>query len=446
MINKLESKVENRILKYEDYKGNLYLYDSNSNYIFKHTDILEDILTSIYCETEEADVKKLKQKYPDVDLCKQIDIIINLLNKEKERLVTDKIGLNSLWMNISHECNLRCIYCYGTDGTYGTHKTRMTVEEAKKTIDYWFSRLDKKAKEVKITFFGGEPTINKNVIAFSVKYINELLNEKYKIKYRITTNGTLIDIELLEIFQKNNFSITVSLDGDEKTHNKNRPFSNGNDSFQKVISNILYLQKNGIKSIAARLTILHKNVINLENNVNELWSLGVNNIALNIVASTETNFNITNEDIKCLQKQIHNLALEMLKFNEKTIYNISLCGDLLHHRMKNKCLFYSNQNLLVETNGDVFRCHRLVGNQKFNLGNIFTNKQFEKENVSEGQTNIKCKNCWANKLCTSCPQINNLYNNDIDNPYEIYCAFNKIIIEEGIKFYTTSIVSKGGIN
>ena len=432
----------NCILKYRDYKDDLYLYDSKSNCIFKHSNIVEDILTR-YIDGEYSFVTEtLSEKYPAVNIDKQMKAYSKLLFNKKDKENLNCVAFDSLWLNISHECNLRCVYCYGGDGTYGTRKPLMTIDDAKKTIDYWYQRLDKSAKEVTITFFGGEPTVNKKVIAFSIGYLNDLLYRKLPVKYKITTNGTIMDAELLKLLKNNNFIITVSIDGDEENHNKNRPFSNGEGSFRKAIDTILLLQKNDIYNITARLTIVHENVGNLENNVRMLWGIGIKSIALNMVASLDDKYKITNDDIKCLRDQIHNLALKMYKHPNMSIYNLKLYGYLLYNRMNNNCLFYSNKNLLVETNGDVYRCHRLVGNRKFVIGNIFENSDFLKENHTAQVNSEKCSNCWANKLCTSCPQINYLYNNNLDVPYDVYCDFNKILIEEGIKLYTTARTQK----
>lgn len=428
---------DNCILKYKDYEDNLYLYDSKSNCIFKYSNIVEDILTINIGREKDLVTEALRKKYPAADIDKQMEVYSKLLLNKKNKENSNRAVFDSLWLNVSHKCNLRCVYCYGGDGTYGTHKPLMSIDDAKKTIDYWYQRLDKGAEEATITFFGGEPTINKTVIAFSLGYLNDLMYGKIPVKYKITTNGTIMDEELLKLLKKNNFSITVSIDGDEENHNKNRPFSNGDGSFKKAIDTILLMQENNIYNITARLTIVHKNAGHLEDNVKLLWGLGIKSIALNMVASLEDEYKITNDDIKCLRDQIHNLALEMYNHTNISIYNFKLYGYLLYNRMNNNCLFYSNKNLLVETNGDVYRCHRLVGNHEFVIGNIFENSDFLKERYSTKVNNEKCRSCWANKLCTSCPQINYLYNNNLDEPYDVYCDFNKLLIEEGIKLYTT---------
>ena len=165
------------IFKFKDFKGNEYIYDSNSNFIFNYSDLLEDVLNSIENYDQENARSFLRQKYPDFD-------IDDLIAKTKSyRIVEEDIHdpsirneeFNSLWLNISHICNLRCVYCYGVDGTYGTQKTLMKIEDAKNIIDFWYKRLETRSKEVKVTFFGGEPTINKEVIKYSVNYLNTCL-------------------------------------------------------------------------------------------------------------------------------------------------------------------------------------------------------------------------------------------------------------------------------
>ena len=168
----------------------------------------------------------------------------------------------------------------------------MKIGDAKNIIDFWYKRLETRSKEVKVTFFGGEPTINKEVIKYSVNYLN-----------------------------------------------RNRPFADGNGSFHNAINTILSLQNVGIINVAVRMTIVHDNVLNLEDNIQKLWDLGVKNVAINMVSSLEKQFQITCEDIAYLKEQVHNLAIKMIKSRENNIYNFQLYGYLLHNRYTNNCPF-----------------------------------------------------------------------------------------------------------
>ena len=394
-------------------------------------------MASISDHTNAKSIASIKDKYKQINIDKQIESIMDLVSPDKVDTYEEwKQEWDSLWLNISHNCNLRCVYCYGIDGSYGTEKALMSRDEVKKAIDFWAEKIDKTSDKVCVTFFGGEPTMNKDVLIYAVNYINSLFRDHVVIDYRITTNGTRMDETLIRFFKKNKFSVTISIDGNENQHNANRPYKGGKGSFRDAINSILQLQKSGVDTTSARLTIVHESVKSLEKNIRELWNLGVKNVAVNMVASEDDKYKITSNDINLIRKQMHNLAVEMLNNSNHNIYNFQLIAKLLHYRLTNNCLFYSNKNLLVETNGDVYMCHRFVGIDKFRIGNIYTNKIIRKTYDPENARK-KCRSCWAYKLCTSCPQINYLYNNDVDLPYEIYCDFNKILIEEGIKLYTT---------
>ncbi|AFS77851.1 radical SAM domain-containing protein [Gottschalkia acidurici 9a] len=434
-----------------NYNSKKFIFIGNYKTLFEYTDLLNDILKLLSNHNDDEIVNKLEGKYSSKLVREQVSIIkewilkinshnenqYNLNNNiERDYWHKEKV-LKSLWLNISHDCNLRCIYCYGDGGNYGKRTELMTVEKAKEIIDYWFKYLNKESKEVNVVFFGGEPLMNKDVLFFAVDYINNLIGHNKNIKYMLTTNATIMDSKLLDLFTKNKFSITLSIDGEKEIQDKNRPYCSGEGTFNKVIETIGLLKKSYNK-LTARLTLTHDNVPRLKQSIEDLWNLGITNVNFEIVSSKDKSLKLTEEDIKILKPQIQDLAKityrNIIDNNNKYILTFIKYGKILHNYLDNSCTFYSKNSLMVDPDGEIFKCHRLIEQEEFMVGNISNELDWGKYNKNKN-TNSKCDDCWINKLCFQCPQINYTFNNNIYDPYELSCELTKIIVEESLKLY-----------
>jgi uncharacterized protein len=132
---------------------------------------------------------------------------------------------------ISQTCNLRCSYCYGDKGKFGSEGACMTKEVAEKAIRF----LVEKSKIINsqyflITFFGGEPLLNFELIKFVIEFNKTEYPDK-EFTYTFTTNGTLFTHEIIDYIKSNNVSILISIDGDKKIHDSSRVFEDGKGSF-----------------------------------------------------------------------------------------------------------------------------------------------------------------------------------------------------------------------
>lgn len=427
-----------------------YIYLENYNTIFEKNDLLDDILSRISKQSNEEIINELNEKYDTDDISNQISIIrdwFTKVDKHKEKIDKkfeinkddwfNKKALTSLLINISHDCNLRCKYCYGDGGYYGKERELMTVERAKEIIDYWFKYLYIGKEKINVTFFGGEPLMNKEVLIFSVNYINDLLS-KYKKSpnYGMTTNGTILDKDILELLVKNNFKLILSIDGGREIDNKNRPYVSGKGSFDTVKENIGHLKKY-YSRLSARLTLTHEDVKDFAKSVKEIWNLGVQNVMYDIVSTNNIKFKLTKEDLKLLKPQIQELSEityeSMISDGNKILKPLLSISSELHNKIFNPgCPYDSKKILAVDPDGDIFKCHRLTGDSKFNVGNISTGLDWDKYNQ---HNKIICNDCWANNLCHKCAQANYVENGDVNKPYEVWCEHRKMLIKEGIKLY-----------
>lgn len=424
----------------KSYDNQDFLYNTECNMVFEYNDFLYNIFSN-----DEPDKSELQFSYPDVDVDKQIDTLASLKNQyqeikthKKSSAMEDK-GYHTLWLNIAHDCNLNCIYCYGEGGSYNKQTKLINFDMAKKIIDYWIEKIDKTAEELSVIFFGGEPLLNKEVMINCVSYINSILGDKFVLKYGTTTNVTLIDDEILNLFQNNYFNVTLSIDGGEETQNRNRPYKNGKGSYTIVRKNLEQL-RNITPVLTARMTLIRSDVDKAIDRVEELWNLGVNNIAFEMVETSQRELAITVEDMPNLEKQIELLGKRtyenIIHGDSKIIVEFIKNGRTLQNHLLNICSFYDNKTLKVDPEGEVFRCHRLIGKNEFSTGNLFMVNETEKNNEEEILPK-KCEVCWAKNICVRCPETNLINTGDINKPNTTSCRFKKKMILESLKLYVS---------
>lgn len=424
----------------KSYENHDFLYNTECNMVFEYNDFLYNIFNN-----DEPIKSELQSAFPDVDVVKQINIIESLKNEyqkkkeHKKSSATEEKGYHTLWLNIAHECNLNCIYCYGDGGNYNKQSKLIDFNMAKKIIDYWIGQIDETAEELNIIFFGGEPLINKEVMISCVSYINSILGNKFLLKYGATTNVTLIDDDILNLFKDNYFNVTLSIDGGEETQNRNRPYKNGKGSYTIVRKNIEQLRKVS-PVLTARMTLIHSDVDKAIDRVEELWDLGVNNIAFEIVETGQSELAISLDDMPHLEKQIELLGERtfenIIHGESKIIVEFIKNGRIIQNHLLNMCSFYDNKTLKVDPEGVVFRCHRLIGNDRFSTGNLFLGNEMEKKDLEE-VIPAKCQVCWAKNICVRCPETNLINTGDINKPNNITCRFKKKMILESLKLYVS---------
>lgn len=432
------------VYKFKNYNNKEFIYCSDLNTLFEYTELIEKVLINADELSDEEIIISLGKKYRTEYVRKQVSIIRqwaekNAVARELSSKNNTSDKWDSLWLNISHDCNLRCIYCYGNGGDYSKKRELMDITRAKEIIDYWNDRRNKNVKEISVVFFGGEPLMNRKVMLFAVQYINSLVDDGIKIKYALTTNGTIMDQELVKFFKDNRFTVTISIDGGKQIQDRNRPYSFGQGSFDNVKENIALLSKNSL-SINGRMTLTKENGGMLVSAVKELWELGINSVACEMVASEEANLRLSEEDINNLSSAVEELGRmtydNIINKRNLLVGNIMKYAKIMHNHMKNRCLYYSGRVFMVDPNGDVVRCHRMAGDSNFITGNVIMGTGSDSRGEEDFHM-VGCEDCWARNICVPCPQVNYLYNNQVDIPHKNSCLYMKMVIEESLRLYAT---------
>jgi len=433
----------NSTFKLEKINHRYFAFDGGTGNIFEISEILYEILLNRNEKlTEKFTVEEIENAEKGLLVAMNNGILSeqNLLLRTYQKIGGKNVhSLNTLFLNVAQKCNLKCSYCFGKGGSYGLQQEMMSIDTARRCVDYWLKNIEEKKQNIVVSFFGGEPLLNLEVIEFVVQYINSKKQSiNGNVKYMITTNGTILNNSIIEMFIKNDFLVSVSLDGISKIHNKNRAFASGKGSMDLVAKNTKKLLAH-ISNLNCQITLRREDIPFLEEAVTVLWEMGVDKVYSNIVF--DKNEIYQEKDYKELKFQteiLSDLMYQHLISGSKNIYgNIFDYMQNLHTRnYAINCFVWKEKIAAFASNGDAYSCYRLVGENDFLLGNVrqhdFTvfSKPFEKQKVAQ------CQNCYCQLYCgEGCPCENLVYNSDINIPAEEWCEKNKILFDISLRLY-----------
>ncbi len=405
------------------------------NYVEKNT--LEEVLTKFDDEFPKIDIV---EAYGEVK--QLIDNGVLFTKDEYEEVLADT-ALNSknivkaLCFHIAHDCNLKCKYCFADEGEYKGKRELMSAEVGKKALDFLIANSGNRVN-LEIDFFGGEPLMNFDVVKEIVAYGREL--EKHnnkKFRFTLTTNGMLLNDDVMEFCEKEIYNCVLSIDGRKEVNDKVRRDFGNNGSYEKIVPKFQKLaeQRNQL-GYYVRGTFTRYN-LDFSKDVLHLADLGFKQISVEpVVASNDTDYHLRKEDLPMIFKEYENLALEMIKRKKegKDFNFFHFMIDLEGGPCVKKRLVgcgAGTEYLAVTPTGDLYPCHQFVGERDdFKVGTVYegvTNKaqvcEFEKCNV---YAKPECKDCWNKFYCSGgCAANAFQQNGNILDPYEVGCELQK---------------------
>jgi len=354
---------------------------------------------------------------------------INYKNSVFESEIKRKIAnVRSLLLEVSEACNLRCRYCVysGKFLDRRKHSTKlMSWNTAKESINFFFNWIFKNERYryhpylLRIGFYGGEPLLNFPVIEKSVFYSKELLDRKKaniknaQLGFGMTTNGLLLDKNILNFLIKNDFQVTFSLDGPEEVHDKNK----GEGSFKKLYKKILYIYKEHPEYFKKKVSfsIVYAKDTDLKV-IKDFFSQDIfekcAKLEFGYVVDAHSTFKFPEygmnekrvmEEIK--KKKIKGLKLSKIEEEILKVYFSIMINTLIIKRGNyGAACTLGSKLLFIRTNGEFYGCEKTgesfrIGDLKngFNLERI---KEIEKE--WQDVTSLKCKDCIVLAFCTAC--------------------------------------------
>ena len=348
--------------------------------------------------------------------------------------------IKALCLHVAHTCNLNCAYCFASQGKYHGERALMSFEVGKRALDFLIENSGTR-HNLEVDFFGGEPLMNWDVVKELVSYarVQEKIHNK-NFRFTLTTNGVLVDDEVIDFCNKEMSNVVLSLDGRQEVHDRLRVDYMGRGSYDLIVPKFQeFVKKRGGKNYYMRGTFTHNN-IDFTNDIFHMADLGFTELSMEpVVCSPEDASALTEEDLPILFDQYEILAKEMIKRKKEgrpfTFYHYML--DLTH----GPCIYKrisgcgsGTEYMAVTPTGDLYPCHQFVGDNKYLLGNIWdgvTNKEVQNEfKLCNAYARPECNDCWAKLYCSGGCAANSYHaSGKITGIYEYGCELFKKRIE-----------------
>lgn len=388
-------------------------------------DIAYDII-SLY-ENKEKDevIAEISRKYGDVprdEIIECYDQVTELKNSG-ELFTEDNFEpmagelkaktsgvIKALCLHIAHTCNLNCSYCFASQGKYHGERALMSFEVGKRALDFLIENSGTR-RNLEVDFFGGEPLMNFDVVKKLVEYARSIEKEKGKnFRFTLTTNGVLVDDDVIDFANKEMSNVVLSLDGRKEVHDRYRVDYQGRGSYDTIVPKFQkFVKARGGKNYYMRGTFTHANPDFLED-IKTMLNLGFSELSMEpVVAAQGDEAALTEEDKPVVMKQYEELAELMLKRDKEgkpfTFYHymIDLAGGPCIYKRISGC-GSGTEYMAVTPWGDLYPCHQFVGDEKFKLGDIWhgvENKEIQNEFAScNVYARSECRDCWARLYCS----------------------------------------------
>jgi len=318
--------------------------------------------------------------------------------------------VKALCLHIAHTCNLNCAYCFASQGKYSGERAVMSFEVGKQALDFLIENSGDR-RNLEVDFFGGEPLMNFDVVKQLVAYARSIEKEKGKnFRFTLTTNGLLIDDDVIDFANRECANVVLSLDGRKEIHDRYRVDYAGNGSWERIVPKFQKLvEARGGKNYYMRGTFTHANPDFLKD-IQQMLDLGFTELSMEpVVCAPGDPSELTAEDLPIVMEQYEKLAELMLEREREgrpfTFYHymIDLTGGPCIYKRISGC-GSGTEYMAVTPWGDLYPCHQFVGEEKFKLGDVFhgvDNTAIQDEFMAcNVYARPECRNCWARLYCS----------------------------------------------
>lgn len=435
------------------YKNNGYdiVLDVNSGAIHVVDDVTYDVIALYEGHTREEIVNSLRERYPETEVEEALDEVQMLVDNEElftkdtyENYIMDfkkrPTVVKALCLHIAHDCNLACQYCFAEEGEYHGRRALMSFEVGKKALDFLIANSGNR-RNLEVDFFGGEPLMNWQVVKDLVAYgrEQEKLHDK-KFRFTLTTNGVLLNDEVMEFCNREMGNVVLSIDGRKEVHDQIIASRTLAERPHLIVPKFQqFAESRHQDKYYVRGTFTHYN-LDFSEDVLHLADLGFKQISVEpVVAEPKEPYAIREEDLPKLFEEYDKLAVEMIRRHKSGEdfnffhFMIDLEGGPCVAKRLSGC-GSGTEYLAVTPWGDFYPCHQFVGNEKFLLGNVDAGilntdirDEFKCCNVYAKE---KCRKCFARFYCSGgCAANAYNFSGDICGAYDIGCELQKKRIE-----------------
>ncbi|NLW91397.1 MAG: thioether cross-link-forming SCIFF peptide maturase [Syntrophomonadaceae bacterium] len=446
----------------------LAAYDFNANiHIFKYRDlqivldvnsgavhVLDDLAAAFITQviSSRGDIYMAMERcmvnYSQDEVMETVNEIMALMENdslfsEEEEISLDLTGLplKALCLNVAHVCNMKCGYCFASQGDFGLNPSLMSLSTGKRALDFLLENCAG-VKRLEIDFFGGEPLLNAGMVRDLVLYARELEAQTGKtFNFTLTTNALLLDDEMIDFIIAQGISVVLSLDGRPEVNDRCRTLNNGAGSYDLVLPKIKRIVEKNPVSYYVRGTFTRHN-LDFTQDLRHIIDLGFPQLSLEPAIGSAADYAIQAADLPQVLAEYDRLTDTLLEYHQAGQavhffhYNLNLQEGPCLAKRRSGC-GAGVDYLAVTPEGDIYPCHQLVGNEEFLLGNVEDGNLKEEMRRTFARNDVahkdECMACWARNFCGGgCHANNYLRKGDIAVPDDISCAMHRKRVEGAI--------------
>ena len=433
------------------YKNNGYniVMDVCSGAVHVVDDVTYDVI-ALFSEKSPDEIRRLLP-YEDQEIEEALEEVISL--KEEGLLFSEdiyeeyieevknrKTVVKALCLHIAHDCNLACRYCFAGEGEYKGDRSLMSPEVGRAALDFLVQNSGSR-HNLEVDFFGGEPTMNFDVVREIVRY-GRSLEDKYDKHFRftLTTNGILLDDEIMDFANREMDNVVLSIDGRKEVNDYMRPTKNGRSSYDIIMPKFIrFAESRQQERYYVRGTFTRRN-LDFSRDVLHLADAGFKQISMEpVVSSPEEPYSIREEDLPVIFEEYDRLAAEMVsRSREGRWFNcfhfmIDLTGGPCVAKRLSGC-GSGTEYLAVTPWGDLYPCHQFVGEKDYLLGDVY--KGIERAEICDAfrscnvYTKKKCRDCFARFYCSGgCAANSYKFHGTIDDTCDLSCEMERKRVE-----------------
>jgi uncharacterized protein len=314
-------------------------------------------------------------------------------------------------LNVAQACNLACTYCYADEGRFHGSARTMSTEVARRAVDELVAGA-RPGERVLVGFIGGEPLLNRAVVHDTVAYAwGRARDVGVSVGFSITTNGTLVDEPDAALFRSRPFTVTVSIDGGQATHDRHRRGRNGSGSWERTVGNLgPLLREPGLSRVSARATITRDD-LDVARRVDEVVAAGFRDVGVSPARTgPDPSVLLRGPDWQTYLDGLVDAAEADLRRLRRdgaaTGFRFANLGTSLGEIHRGSCrplpCGAAYGYLSVDVDGNYATCHRTVGDGRFRVGRIgdrsdAARRAFLEPRLVDSQE--PCRSCWARYLC-----------------------------------------------
>lgn len=438
-------------LKFFTVQGREYVLDIPSSTLFEVRPGLKKILERSVHHFSTEYLDELKREYHFMDWMELVGELKHMIDHRYLTIYASRITpyelkeqkMNSMMLQVCHDCNMRCTYCYQESGTFGKEPIYMSKEVANKAIEFLFT--ESPDSRVFVNISGGEPLLNPDLVRSIIQLAREN-EDKYEKEVIITlsTNGSLLDKEMLQMLAREKVELIIPLDGGTSEQNQMRLMANRRPSFDLVRDRLNWVKESGV-AYRVKGIIHHTNVMNLTGLLEVFQQEGYPWVSFEpVIARPDADYALTQDDVEQLKGLFTEFFERYAQQDSfaRRITNITSAVRCVAGQINQGYTCGAGKNYLcVSPNGDLYPCHILVGHDEFMLGNILQ-QTFDQEKRKGFYQPLhvlnreSCRTCWARYFCGGgCVGENYLALDHLTTPYPVRCQLTRLGMETAIQVY-----------